>query len=541
MTSQLFAGEVYYVDATNGDDNNPGTSQSSPWKTIAKVNSYSFDPGDTIQFKRGEVWRNQLLVTWSGTSGNPITFKDYGTGDKPVIMGSIKKTGWTNESGNLWYTSNSYDPDAIIFVNTDDSMEWGDVKTSKGCLINEYDWWYDSGNTRIYCYAATDPDARYNSVEATRSSPSRCFRLYSQKYIDIENLIFKFARSDGCRTNGTSGSGHAEYINITNCESYYNATHGFKASTDEGGDRVVAQHITYTNCIAHHNGYHGFQASNGSGDVNFIGCTAYNNGTDPKNRNWEGAGFRYGETLNGLMQNCESYGNFYGLRIAGWTYEVEGLTIESCNIHDNTNRGIWILGGGGFTFDSIIIRRNKIHNNANRGLDNAKSLTNGEVYYNLIYENVGGLYWQQCNSGGSSEIYNNVIANNTGTGFTVGSGVNVTVKNNIVYNNSNQINISSGTFDYNHWHPDVSFSQKGPNAITTNPKFISPGNDNYKLQSDSPCIDAGTDVGLTKDYAGNTVPYGNGVDIGAYEYVSDNHLLTSILMPPLLQEKSLLP
>ena len=39
----------------------------------------------------------------------------------------------------------------------------------------------------------------------------------------------------------------------------------------------------------------------------------------------------------------------------------------------------------------------------------------------------------------------------------------------------------------------------------------------HALQSTSPCIDAGVDVSLTRDYAGNGVPDGAAPNIGAYE------------------------
>jgi hypothetical protein len=41
---------TYYVDATNGNDVNNGLSPEAPWKTIAKVNSSRFNPGDQILF-----------------------------------------------------------------------------------------------------------------------------------------------------------------------------------------------------------------------------------------------------------------------------------------------------------------------------------------------------------------------------------------------------------------------------------------------------------------------------------------------------------
>ncbi len=42
--------------------------------------------------------------------------------------------------------------------------------------------------------------------------------------------------------------------------------------------------------------------------------------------------------------------------------------------------------------------------------------------------------------------------------------------------------------------------------------------DDFTLQLSSPCIDAGTDTGLTEDYAGSPIPDGPSSDIGAYEY-----------------------
>ena len=39
----------------------------------------------------------------------------------------------------------------------------------------------------------------------------------------------------------------------------------------------------------------------------------------------------------------------------------------------------------------------------------------------------------------------------------------------------------------------------------------------FELTSNSPAIDAGIDVGLTYDFAGNPVPQNNFVDIGALE------------------------
>jgi len=79
---------VYYVDATGGNDSFDGLSGVTPWRTISKVNASSFNPGDAVLFKRGQLWREQLIPPSSGALGNMITFGTYSSGARPVISGS---------------------------------------------------------------------------------------------------------------------------------------------------------------------------------------------------------------------------------------------------------------------------------------------------------------------------------------------------------------------------------------------------------------------------------------------------------------------
>ena len=92
----------YYV-SNSGNDNNAGTI-AEPWQTIDKVNTSMslFVPGDSILFKRGDVFRGQITVTVSGALNNPIIFGAYGEGAPPVISGGKIITGWTNTSGNIY-------------------------------------------------------------------------------------------------------------------------------------------------------------------------------------------------------------------------------------------------------------------------------------------------------------------------------------------------------------------------------------------------------------------------------------------------------
>ena len=57
----------YFVDAKNGDDDNSGKQLDSPWKTIEKINSIIFEPGDNVYFKRGTSYSHGLQINGNGT------------------------------------------------------------------------------------------------------------------------------------------------------------------------------------------------------------------------------------------------------------------------------------------------------------------------------------------------------------------------------------------------------------------------------------------------------------------------------------------
>ncbi|SDT81061.1 discoidin domain-containing protein [Actinoplanes derwentensis] len=76
-------GKDYYLDATGGRDTAAGTTAATAWKTLAKANATTFQPGDRILLKAGETWQNeQLWPKGSGSAGKPITISAYGTSSK---------------------------------------------------------------------------------------------------------------------------------------------------------------------------------------------------------------------------------------------------------------------------------------------------------------------------------------------------------------------------------------------------------------------------------------------------------------------------
>jgi hypothetical protein len=76
----------YYIDATNGNDNNSGTSPDSAWQTLNKINRVPIYAGGKILLKRGENFSGTLEITGKGFPEKRILIDAYGEGEiKPRI------------------------------------------------------------------------------------------------------------------------------------------------------------------------------------------------------------------------------------------------------------------------------------------------------------------------------------------------------------------------------------------------------------------------------------------------------------------------
>jgi len=79
---------TYYVK-NGGDDSKDGKSDANAWETIAHVNSQNFANDDIICLKRGSTFTDATLTLDSTSVGRSrITIQDYDTGDKPLIDGN---------------------------------------------------------------------------------------------------------------------------------------------------------------------------------------------------------------------------------------------------------------------------------------------------------------------------------------------------------------------------------------------------------------------------------------------------------------------
>jgi len=94
-------GTEYYVSSL-GNDNAKGTTPGESFKTLDRVNKIKLKPGDKVLLKAGDEFTGTLQLNASGSENAPITITSYGTGDKPVISGSVKISGFTKVEENVY-------------------------------------------------------------------------------------------------------------------------------------------------------------------------------------------------------------------------------------------------------------------------------------------------------------------------------------------------------------------------------------------------------------------------------------------------------
>ena len=97
----------YYFSTSLGSDSYTSTqaqSTATPWKSITKLNAIfsTLVAGDSILFKRGDIFYGTIITNKSGASSNPIVISAYGTGTKPVISGFTTLSSWSDVGNGVY-------------------------------------------------------------------------------------------------------------------------------------------------------------------------------------------------------------------------------------------------------------------------------------------------------------------------------------------------------------------------------------------------------------------------------------------------------
>ena len=311
---------------------------------------------------------------------------------------------------------------------------------------------------------------------------------------------------------------------LTNCSLIANS------ATGSGG---AAYSNLMSGCLLSNNtaiiGY-GPISGGGASSCTLISCTLVSNITDTPNFHPASGG----GAVNSTLVNCALIGNS-GKDGGG----ASGCTLRNCNLVANTA----VTGGGGAEV-STLVGCLVISNSAVSGVGGGCSDSFGTNC--VISQNSSG-YQGGGACGGA--LYNCLItgnsapgsagggaaANPSGTGTTLwnctvvgnwayyaGGGVdscpvwNSIVTGNTTTNSPDSPNWHGGTLNYSCTTP---LPDTGAGNITDAPLFVNQASGNFQLQSDSPCINAGTNgyVIPGADLAGNSRIVSGTVDLGPYE------------------------
>ena len=512
---------TYCVDATNGNDSYNGLTTTNAWKTINKVNTSTFNPGDQILFKRGEVWGETLIPPSSGTAENLITFGAFGTGALPAIYGSEKLSNWTLDTGDTYLTQLSWECKQV-FQN-------GQRLTRRQAIedLTNGSWYQDPATYTLYIITTGGSNPGISLIEASKRNHG--IYLYGKSYVKVEGFTLLHANGPGTIYLG-SGSSNNE---IKSCNISYGYGNGILIEDYSDGNTIAQNSVSFCH---YGGGNYQFYSSNGimiryaSGGNQVLSNEFFSNYgsgifvSDSSNNLIEknivyenGAG---GIDINdpGSSNNLVSENTVYrngqidtdeqGISFfrAGTGNVARGNTVYEQQGGPNDGIGILI----DTTVNQVIIKRNTVYSNSGHGLAIWNS-QNGILRNNTSYGNSkNGIFVGGKDSVGA-QVVNNISVNNNGYQLSfqpdaVAAGGYIVSHNNFYKPGSQKVIMFN---DRTYTAADFNAAYPGSNILQGDPIFVSPVN-NFSLSPTSPCIDSGKDVGLSF--------MGRAPDLGAYEY-----------------------
>ena len=349
---------TYYVSPAGSDSNN-GTSPSTPWETVGKVNDTVLNPGDTVLFQGGQTFSGTLLyLQYGGTAADPVTIGSYGSGNATISNG-------TNDA------IYAYNAGGIVIENLD-------VTGISGSTSYSGIQFYADGSGQLPAISVTGCDVtgwEYGILAGGQDTADGWNGITLSGNTTSSNIIA------GILVYGTGFSADAPSYNhsnvtVSNCTADSN-TGSAAITTQWSGSGIVlgnVQAATISGCVAHSNGADNNYSSGPVG----IWCYASDSVT---------------------ITGCVSYSNSTGTTADGDGFDLDvdctNCTIEYCIAYSNAGAGILCFGGSADSYwgttGSNTVRYSMCWGNGTNGASNSNfygDLTlDGNIYGLQAYGN----------------------------------------------------------------------------------------------------------------------------------------------------------
>jgi parallel beta-helix repeat protein len=411
----------YYFSSSGNDALNTGISETSPYKTIAKLNTLILNPGDKILFKRGESFNGQINVSNSGATSANISYDAYGTGDLPVINGGIVIGNWKHQSGNMYVADVPYLNLPVQQLLLDGSSMTLARYPNSGFLIN------NSTNSKVNLSSKslTQPDSYWNGANLIVRTERWMYETKIVKSFAKESLLVESPTSYEIK----SGIGfflNNKFTELDTPGEWYHDVIGkklyiilppltnpinFKVEVSNhsyGFNMNYKNHISISNLAIYNQKLDG---------IYLYGCNDIyitNNIFSYSNRNGIGAGYLKSSRIKVINNTFNHIGN-NGIDLStGNISTIQGNTLKNISMHpENCGLGIGIHASynsyiGNNILDSI--GYNGIHGH------NGDTITYNYISNTCLTKDDGaGIYFYKSDH---IVVKNNVITNSIGNGIS---------------------------------------------------------------------------------------------------------------------------
>ena len=455
----------YYV-SNEGSDTSDGKSPPAAWRTIARVNAAALRPGDVVLFRRGDCWRGQLIPR-SGSQEGHVTYGAHGSGPKPLLLGSVEKNrprDWKHEGGNIWSTTEPATPGGGLACDVGNVIFGGETscgvkRWNESDLKAQGDYWYDEQRHLVKLYSSKCPASYYSDVECALRR--HIIDQSHRSYVVYENLALRYGAAHGI------GGGNTHHVIVRDCDL------SFIGGGDQyGGERTVR----FGNGVEFWGNAHDNLVQRCRlWEIYDAALTNQNNAPNVKQHN-----IRY---RNNLIWNCE-YSFEY------WNRPGSSRTHHVC-FENNT----CVSAGGGW-------------GHIQRPDPSGRHLC----------------FYSSPAPAREVSIRNNVFLEATGNAFYApgwpkSALAALVMDNNCWYQSTGiMIRLKDAAYSMARFAAYQSEQNKEPNSIAARPLLVDVGSGDFRLAESSPCIDAGTEVGIEADFQGDPLPQGAAPDMGAYEF-----------------------